>query len=163
MVTDTEKKVRAILQEYLGVRNVELSDTFAKLGADSLDIVEMIMVLEEEYGFEISDQDVETLRTVADVINYIDKRRGADTMKVVGTEGTERYKKLLEQIEQAFVYHAPKDGQPEKYVKIRDAGKALAVAILENTPMCADQSAAIRKVREAIFTANSAIALDGLI
>jgi hypothetical protein len=60
-----------------------------------------------------------------------------------------------------FMYHAPKEGQPEKYEKIREAAKVFASVIVENTPVCADQSAALRKVREAVFTANAAIALDG--
>jgi len=60
-----------------------------------------------------------------------------------------------------FMYHAPTEGQPEKYEKIREAGKEFAKVIMANTPACADQTAAIRKVREAVFTANAAIAFDG--
>lgn len=60
-----------------------------------------------------------------------------------------------------FQYHAPKEGQPEEYEKIRAAGKAFAQVIIENTPSSADQTAAIRKVREAVFTANAAIACEG--
>lgn len=60
-----------------------------------------------------------------------------------------------------FAYHAP---TPEKVVQhqaIRDAALAFAEAIVKYTPESADQSDAIRKVREAMFTANAAIALDG--
>lgn len=45
------------------------------LGADSLDIVQLIMALEEEYGVEISDDDAEKIRTVQDVVDFIDNRK----------------------------------------------------------------------------------------
>ncbi len=59
-----------------------------------------------------------------------------------------------------FTYHAPKEGQPERYLRIRDAGRVLAQAILMNAPPGADQTAAFRKVREAVMTANQAIACE---
>jgi hypothetical protein len=61
-------------------------------------------------------------------------------------------------IDNWFTYHAPTDAQAVKYNNIRDAGKFLAEVILDNTPINADQSAAIRKVREAVMTANAGIA-----
>lgn len=64
-------------------------------------------------------------------------------------------------LDKVFTYQPPKQGQAEKYQAIRDAAKNLAKVIEANTPICADQSAAIRKIREAVMTANSAIALDG--
>jgi len=57
-----------------------------------------------------------------------------------------------------FSYHAPTEDQKARYVEIRAAAKSLAQCILANTPNSADQSAAIRKVREAVMTANAAIA-----
>jgi len=60
-----------------------------------------------------------------------------------------------------FVYHTPSPEQIPKYHLIREAGKKLAETILENTPPSADQTAAIRKVREAVMTANAALACDG--
>ncbi len=63
-------------------------------------------------------------------------------------------------IEDLFTYHAPKTGQPERYQAIRDAAKNLANVIVENTEAGADQSAAIRHVREAVMTANASIALE---
>lgn len=60
-----------------------------------------------------------------------------------------------------FTYHETQPGQVEKYVALREAAKAFAVAIVELTPPSADQSAAIRHVREAVMTANAAIACDG--
>ena len=59
-----------------------------------------------------------------------------------------------------FTYHAPGGGQLERYGDIRNAGFSLAKTILKNTPASADQTAAIRKVREAVMTANAAIALE---
>lgn len=66
-------------------------------------------------------------------------------------------------IEDIFTYHPPKGDQPEKYTKIREAAKAFARVLVENTPKCADQSAAIRHLREAVMTANAAVALEGRI
>lgn len=65
---------------------------------------------------------------------------------------------LKEQLDNWFVYHAPKPGQQERYVAIRDKAKELAELIVASTPESADQTAAVRKLREAVFTANAAIA-----
>lgn len=61
-----------------------------------------------------------------------------------------------------FTYHAPKGDQPGRYVILRDAARAFAEAIIENTAKGADQSAALRKVREAVMTANASIALENV-
>lgn len=64
-------------------------------------------------------------------------------------------------LDEMFRYHAPTPEQPAKYEAIRAAGKAFAEAILANTPPSPDQSVAVRKVREAVYTANAAVALEG--
>lgn len=61
-----------------------------------------------------------------------------------------------------FTYHSPKEGQQDQYMAIRAAGFILARAINNNTPPGPDQTAAIRKVREAVMTANQAIACGGM-
>jgi hypothetical protein len=60
-----------------------------------------------------------------------------------------------------FRYHPPSPDQIPKYQAIRDAALEFAKVLIVNTPTCADQTAAIRKLRECVMTANSAIALDG--
>jgi len=64
-------------------------------------------------------------------------------------------------LEHIFTYHAPEKEDIEKYAVLRNAAKEFAEAIIKNTPKGADQTAAIRKVREAVMTANAAIALKG--
>lgn len=60
-----------------------------------------------------------------------------------------------------FTYHSPSPDQLPKYLAIREAGLELARVITNNSPQCADQTAAIRKIREAVMTANAAIACYG--
>jgi acyl carrier protein len=71
---EVEKRVREIIVEQLGVNEAEMAPG-AKfvddLGADSLDLVELVMALEEEYNIEISDEDAEKILTVGDAIEYI--------------------------------------------------------------------------------------------
>jgi len=67
---------------------------------------------------------------------------------------------MVEQIDldRWFKYHAPTEGQPAKYEALRAAGKRFAEQIVALAPECADQTDAIRKVREAVMAANAAIA-----
>ena len=68
------EKVKKIIVEQLGVADtsVTLEASFIDdLGADSLDIVELIMALEEEFDMEIPDEDAEKIVTVSDVVDYI--------------------------------------------------------------------------------------------
>lgn len=64
-------------------------------------------------------------------------------------------------LEHLFSYHAPTPKKLEQYQAVRDAAKVFAQVIVENTPASPDQSAAMRHLREAVMTANAAIALDG--
>jgi acyl carrier protein len=70
-----EQRVKDIIVEQLGVKadQVTAEAKFIEdLGADSLDIVELIMALEEEFGYEIPDEEAEKLLTVGDVTKYIE-------------------------------------------------------------------------------------------
>ena len=69
-----EEQVKNIVVEQLGVSVDEVvpeASFVDDLGADSLDLVELVMVLEEEFGNEIPDEDAEKIQTVQDAINYI--------------------------------------------------------------------------------------------
>ncbi len=78
MAQDIETKVRAKISEQLGVSAEEVTPEASfieDLGADSLDIVELVMALEEEFNIEISDEDAEKIRTVKDVVTYIEAHK----------------------------------------------------------------------------------------
>ena len=74
---DTAEKVISIIAEKLKMEPAEIRDdaTLAELGADSLDMVEIIMKLEEELAIEINDEDAETLHNVRSVIDYVHSLR----------------------------------------------------------------------------------------
>jgi acyl carrier protein len=72
-----EEKVVDIIVDKLGVERSEVTPEAVfvdDLGADSLDLVELIMAMEEEFGMEIADEEAEKLRTVQDVINFVNAR-----------------------------------------------------------------------------------------
>ena len=76
----TFDKVKDIVVEQLGVEadEVSIESTFIDdLGADSLDIVELIMAFEEEFNIEIPDEAAEKIKTVQDVVTYIDQNKNA--------------------------------------------------------------------------------------
>ena len=72
-----DEKVKGIISEQLGVKKEEIkpeSSFIDDLGADSLDTVEVVMALEEEFGIEIPDEDAEKITTVGDAVKYIDDK-----------------------------------------------------------------------------------------
>ena len=75
----SQDKIKQIIADQLGVKKEEVVDN-AKfvddLGADSLDTVELVMALEEEFGVEIPDEDAEKLATVGDALRYIEEKSG---------------------------------------------------------------------------------------
>ena len=75
-----EDKIKAIIAEQLGVKPEEVTPKASfvdDLGADSLDTVELIMALEEEFSIEIPDEEAEKMKTVGDAIRYIEEKTAA--------------------------------------------------------------------------------------
>ncbi len=70
------EKIRDLIVEQLSVDEdaVTMETTFSDLGADSLDVVELIMAIEEEFDLQIADEDVEGISTVGDVVEYVKDR-----------------------------------------------------------------------------------------
>lgn len=76
--TNVEAKVKSIIADQLGVSEDEIkmeSSFIEDLGADSLDIVELVMAMEEEFEVEIPDEEAENIKTVGDAINYINSHK----------------------------------------------------------------------------------------
>lgn len=74
------EKMKKLIAEQLGADESEVVESASfkeDLGADSLDLFELVMALEEEYGIEIPSEDLDRILTVADVINYL-KEKGVD-------------------------------------------------------------------------------------
>ena len=75
-----QDRIKSIIAEQLGVKPDEVTPEASfidDLGADSLDTVELIMALEEEFGVEIPDEDAEKMATVGDAIKYIQDKSAA--------------------------------------------------------------------------------------
>ena len=72
------EKIKKIVSEQLGVKEEEVkeeSNFVEDLGADSLDVVELVMALEEEFNIDIPDEESENLKTVKDVMEFIEKTK----------------------------------------------------------------------------------------
>ena len=79
-MSDIADKVKKIVVEHLGVEESKVNEGASfidDLGADSLDIVELVMAFEEEFGVEIPDDAAEKIATVKDAIDYIEKQKAA--------------------------------------------------------------------------------------
>jgi acyl carrier protein len=78
-MSETADRVKKIVVEHLGVAPDKVTEDASfidDLGADSLDIVELVMAFEEEFGVEIPDDAAEKITTVRDAIEYIDQNKG---------------------------------------------------------------------------------------
>jgi acyl carrier protein len=76
-MAEVAQKVKSIIAEQLGVKAEEVTDTASfvdDLGADSLDTVELVMALEEEFGIEIPDEDAEKMTNVGEALRYIEEK-----------------------------------------------------------------------------------------
>ena len=76
-MADVAQRVKSIIAEQLGAKPEDVTDsaTFVDdLGADSLDTVELVMALEEEFGIEVPDEDAEKMTCVGDAIRYVEEK-----------------------------------------------------------------------------------------
>jgi acyl carrier protein len=77
-IEEIEKKVKQIIADELGVEESEVTPNarfIDDLGADSLDTVELVMRLEEEFGIEIPDESAEKIKSVRDALNFIEEHK----------------------------------------------------------------------------------------
>lgn len=78
---NVQERVKNIICDQLAVEPEKVTDTASfidDLGADSLDIVELVMTMEEEFELDIPDEDAEKMKTVGDVIAYIKEKKAAN-------------------------------------------------------------------------------------
>ncbi len=78
-MSDVEARVKSVVVEQLGVDESEVTNEASfvdDLGADSLDTVELVMALEEEFGTEIPDEEAEKITTVQLAIDYVNNNKG---------------------------------------------------------------------------------------
>ena len=78
-MSETADRVKKIVVEHLGVEAEKVTEDASfidDLGADSLDIVELVMAFEEEFGVEIPDDAAEKITTVGDAVKYIEEHKG---------------------------------------------------------------------------------------
>ncbi len=78
MSADTLVRVKKVTVEELGVKEEEVVETASfteDLGADSLDVVELVMAFEDEFGIDIPDEEVGEIKTVGDAVTYISKKQ----------------------------------------------------------------------------------------
>ena len=76
-MAEVGQKVKSIIAEQLGVKIEEVTDSASfvdDLGADSLDTVELVMALEEEFGIEIPDEDAEKMTSVSEAVRYVEEK-----------------------------------------------------------------------------------------
>ncbi len=76
-MAEVAQKVKSIIAEQLGAKAEEVTDTASfvdDLGADSLDTVELVMALEEEFGIEIPDEDAEKITSVGEAVRYVEEK-----------------------------------------------------------------------------------------
>ena len=76
-MAEVAQKVKSIIAEQLGVKTEEVTDSASfvdDLGADSLDTVELVMALEEEFGIEIPDEDAEKMTNVGEAVRYVEEK-----------------------------------------------------------------------------------------
>ena len=80
-MADNAQKVRDIIEKELGVEREKLTDEASfieDLGADSLDIVELVMEFEKEFNIDIPDEDADKLRTVGDAVGYLNQKMASN-------------------------------------------------------------------------------------
>jgi len=77
-MSEVQEKIKQIIVDELGVDEAEVTENarfIEDLGADSLDLVELVMRFEEEFGIEIPDEDAEKIQAVRDAYNYVEQHK----------------------------------------------------------------------------------------